>query len=95
MNWCKICGYAWHKRKEKRTRQCPSCLSSNWDGTKELRRVYDFGSIAVGEQRLYEWEDNQNRNFIIIRALISYSRRTNRKFKTDSKPLGLLVTRLI
>lgn len=94
MLMCKICGHAWHVRKETRPYQCPKCRSTAWNG-KVIQRKFNFGALAVGDSITYCWYKDISENYKINRALASYSQRTKRKFKAEPSPSGLQVTRLI
>lgn len=98
LNWCNSCGHSWFSRKEKRSRQCPDCLVSNWD-REGTRLQFNFSSLEIGGSAFYPWyEKNGKPDYVknpkINRALTTYEHRSGRKFKRESGPRGLCVTRV-
>lgn len=90
---CVQCHHFWDTRTPRRPRQCPKCWTVDWDRNPKYR-YYNFANIEVGKTVLYPWFENQNKNERIIRALLQYMRRSERKFKYYPTGLGLNVTRV-
>lgn len=93
-NNCLSCGYFWWQRTEVRTRQCPSCGISNWDGSKNKRNVFKFDAHEIGQEIVYPWPDGEFNRPKLYRALKSYQYRTKKIFHCWGTPKGLLIKRI-
>lgn len=91
---CIKCGHVWFSRSEKRTRQCPKCGTSNWDGS--YAPEYPFMGIEIGQTILIPWkpESQRHENYKISKALGAFCQRTKRTFKRRPIPRGFEITRL-
>lgn len=92
-NTCLRCNHSWMPRTVKRSRQCPKCQTSNWDGSV-IRQKFDF-VMGVGEQKFYHWPEPLEHRPRLFGALMSYQRRHKQKFYIYPETKGMTIRRVL
>lgn len=94
INKCVKCGREWCQRGEK-SKQCPGCRTTNWDGHRASNNQYDFALIEIGQVRFYPWNSQPHLNFRINAALTAFCHRSGKRFERKPTGTGMEITRVL
>ena len=97
---CKRCGHDWYQRKPGKPRNCAKCKVLYWDRPARIPKShnnpgpvgrpmkYPIDLLEVGQSIILPWEPlpDGSYNQSKMNAIRNYSRKTGKKFWTESTP---------